>query len=179
MGISNGFRGRCEIVERAEAQIWFAAIATVIGAYSGPSESDSQERLRRVIFGDGTPYSNLKVPCFQELTMEKLLEAYEALQSGHVDTSTFLWEVIDPAIYAMVITRRTYFLITKEGSFGFSARPTTPGDRICYIPGAKLLHILSVDCDQYVAAACIDDLMGDSLLSVIGTESRWTTVSLR
>lgn len=56
---------------------------------------------------------------------------------------------------------------TVSGRLGYAPLPVSPGDSICFLPNAMLLHVLSHDCTRRVTFASVEGFMGDDLLDIV------------
>lgn len=75
--------------------------------------------------------------------------------------------------------RGAYVFATEGGRLGYSAKPVSPGDRICVVPGGELLHIFSAAPSRYVTCAVVQGLMEDSLLEVVRESDRdWEEITI-
>lgn len=74
----------------------------------------------------------------------------------------------------------TYVFATSGGRLGRSAKPVSPGDRICLVPGGRLFHIFSdTSPSRYITCAAVHGLMGDDLPDLVRELGReWEDITI-
>ena len=106
---------------------------------------------------------------------EEILE-YINNDPGH---KTFARDLRMVAVGLKVHFDGAYVFATKGGRLGYSAKPVSPGDRICVVPGGELLHIFSAAPSRYVTCTVVQGLMEDSLLEVVRESDRdWEEITV-
>ena len=73
----------------------------------------------------------------------------------------------------------TYIFATAYGRMGHSPKPISPDDRVCLVPGGKVLHVFSPASNRYVACAAVHGLMGEGLLDIVREPGReWQSIAI-
>lgn len=144
---------------------WFKVMSSLILS-NDTRESKQQYQLRTYLMRDQEATNTMK----RKVTFDELVAFCERVSSPTRLNSEDrvcefngddLQQTVAGVDNVLLWQRGRYFFETDSGRWGLAVKEMSPGDHVCFIPGADCVFVLSPDCKKLIACASVQGLMGD------------------